>query len=163
MNGGWTMEAAVALVPVRTAELADEVTFVFDYRMAGYGVEPTPECPSDGAGECGFMAGKRLSMSVAVRLANWAVLPEWRILNSCAGVVLTQRDAQAMARPRRNSAAFVADRVEGDVASGHSLSSLAQVCVIATKDFPIAIRRTGSDANRILGCAKRFESHGYAL
>lgn len=108
-------------------------------------------------------AGKRLSMSVAVRLANWAVLPEWRILNSCAGVVLTQRDAQAMARPRRNSAAFVADRVEGDVASGHSLSSLAQVCVIATKDFPIAIRRTGSDANRILGCAKRFESHGYAL
>jgi hypothetical protein len=37
--------------------LADEGTFVSDYRMAGYGAEPTPERPTDDACERRFVAG----------------------------------------------------------------------------------------------------------
>jgi hypothetical protein len=35
---------------------ADEGAFVFDKRMAGYGAEPTPERPTDDAGERRFVA-----------------------------------------------------------------------------------------------------------
>ena len=36
--------------------MADEGAFVFDNRMAGYGAEPTPERPTDGACERRFVA-----------------------------------------------------------------------------------------------------------
>jgi hypothetical protein len=36
--------------------MADEGTVVSDYRMAGYGAEPTPERPTDDACERRFLA-----------------------------------------------------------------------------------------------------------
>jgi hypothetical protein len=56
VNVGKVIVSCRAAADRRPSALADEGAFVFDNRMAGYGAEPPPECPTDDACERQVMA-----------------------------------------------------------------------------------------------------------